>query len=40
MNAIDTNVAAYLFDSTAPNKQARAQELLDGLTLQPSQTVW
>jgi predicted nucleic acid-binding protein len=40
MNAIDTNVVAYLFDSAALEKQARAQQLLDGLVLKPSETVW
>ena len=40
MNAIDTNVVAYLFDSTAPDKQVHAQQLLDGLVLKPSETVW
>lgn len=40
MNAIDTNVIAYLFDSTVPDKQVRAQQLLDGLVGNPSETVW
>ncbi len=40
MNAIDTNVLAYLFDPDAPEKQSRAQELLDGLVLKPQESVW
>ena len=40
MNAIDTNVVAYLFDPANPDKQARAQQLLDSLVLEPAETVW
>ena len=40
MNAIDTNIPGYLFDPDAPDKQARAQRLLDDLVLDPQQTVW
>lgn len=40
MNAIDTNILGYLFDPDAPEKQGRAQQLLDGLVLKPQETVW
>ncbi|MHB1426463.1 MAG: PIN domain-containing protein [Gemmataceae bacterium] len=40
MNAIDTNILAYLFDLDAPQKQNRAQRLLDDLVLKPHETVW
>jgi predicted nucleic acid-binding protein len=40
MNAIDTNILGYLFDPDAPDKQSRAQQLLDGLVLKPRETVW
>ena len=40
MNAIDTNILVYLFDPSAPLKQARAQQLLDDLVLRPQETVW
>ena len=40
MNAIDTNVLGYLFDTDAPEKQIRAQRLLDDLVLKPQETVW
>lgn len=40
MNAIDTNIAAYLFDPSAPEKQVRAQQLVDDMVLQPQETVW
>ena len=39
MNAIDTNVFVYAFDADEPVKQAKAQELLDRLVQQPSQSV-
>ncbi len=39
MNAIDTNIFAYLFDSNAPIKKALAQKLLAGLILRPHETV-
>jgi predicted nucleic acid-binding protein len=39
MNAIDTNIFAYLFDSSAPAKKALAQKLLEGLILRPHETV-
>jgi predicted nucleic acid-binding protein len=39
MNAIDTNIFAYLFDSSAPAKKALAQKLLAGLILKPHETV-
>jgi predicted nucleic acid-binding protein len=40
MNAIDTNILAYLFDPDRPEKQSRAQRLLDDLVLNPQETVW
>ena len=40
MNAIDTNILAYLFDPDAPEKQSRAQRMLDTLVVQPRETVW
>jgi hypothetical protein len=32
MNAIDTNILAYLFDPDAPEKQSRAQQLASTMT--------
>jgi predicted nucleic acid-binding protein len=40
MNTIDTNILGYLFDPTLPEKQSRAQQLLDVLVLKPQETVW
>ncbi len=40
MNAIDTNILSYLFDPDAPEKQSRAQQLLDELVPKPQETVW
>ncbi len=40
MNAIDTNIVVYLYDAAAPEKQARAQQLLDNLVLKSQETVW
>lgn len=34
MNAVDTNVLVYAFDTDEPVKQAKAQQLLDRLVLQ------
>ncbi len=39
MNAIDTNVIAYLFDPASPQKQAKARQLFDELVLKPQETV-
>ena len=39
MNAIDTNVFTYSFDTTAPTKQALARQLLFDLVLDPRETV-
>ena len=39
MNAVDTNVFVYAFDSDEPVKQAKAQELLDRLRQEPADTV-
>ena len=39
MNAVDTNVFAYVFDAGEPVKQAKAQELIDRLVLPPIDTV-
>ena len=39
MNAVDTNVFVYAFDSDEPVKRAKAHELLDRLTQQPAETV-
>jgi predicted nucleic acid-binding protein len=39
MNAVDTNVYVYAFDSDEPLKQAKARELLKLLTQKPAETV-
>ena len=39
MNAIDTNIVAYTFDTTAPVKQTLARQLLYNLILKPHETI-
>ncbi len=39
MNAVDTNVFVYAFDSSEPAKRVKAVELLDGLAPEPRETV-
>jgi predicted nucleic acid-binding protein len=39
MNAVDTNVFIYALDSDAPDKQAKAQKLLDDLVAAGNSTV-
>jgi predicted nucleic acid-binding protein len=39
MNAVDTNVLVYAFDSAEPAKQARAIALIDRLVRSPGGTV-
>jgi hypothetical protein len=39
MNAIDTNIVAYTFDTTAPVKQTLARQLLYNLVLKPHETI-
>ena len=39
MNAVDTNVLVYAFDSDEPVKQKRAMDLLDQLVLPPIETI-
>jgi predicted nucleic acid-binding protein len=39
MNAVDTNVFVYAFDSREPIKKAKAQELLDRLSLVPKESL-
>jgi hypothetical protein len=38
MNAIDTNVVAYLFDPDATEKHSRTQQLLDELVVRHSRS--
>ena len=38
MNAVDTNVLVYAFDSDEPVKRAKAHQLLDRLTQRPVET--
>jgi predicted nucleic acid-binding protein len=38
MNAVDTNVFVYAFDSDEPVKRAKADQLLDRLTQRPAET--
>jgi predicted nucleic acid-binding protein len=39
MNAVDTNVFVYSLDASDPVKQAKAQQLLDGLAQKPAETL-
>src|SRR4051812_37477973 len=39
MNAVDTNVFAYAFDSQEPVKQSKAQDLLDRLLQNPRESI-
>jgi predicted nucleic acid-binding protein len=39
MNAVDTNVLVYAVDDDEPTKQAKANELLDRLALNPAETI-